>query len=132
MRAPCAALLFVIATAGCAAPSSYAGIGLQPGAAPAEVQDLARRARAGDKLAQLHLAIRFEDGQGVERDPSRAIALYKRAAADTGGTQMMYVPSGRGGSVSAVPVSKGPASPGLPEARARLNALLERMPENAR
>jgi TPR repeat protein len=127
----CLAMLFAIGTAGCAA-SSYAGIPLSPGATAPDLLDLARRARAGDKSAQLGLAVRFEEGQGIARDFSRAIVLYRRAGTDTGGLETIYLPSGRGAAVTAVPVSKGPAEPGLPEARARLAALLERVAAGAR
>src|SRR3546814_3291135 len=74
----------------CAAPKSHYGISLAPGAAPAEVQDLARRAAAGDKHAQLDLGIRYEEGNGVPRDLKRARQLYRLAAPPSGGTMYVY------------------------------------------
>jgi hypothetical protein len=70
-----AALALAIVLTGCASPS-YAGIPLTAGAADAELQSLAGRARAGDKDAQLELGIRYEEGRGVERDSESARRLY--------------------------------------------------------
>jgi len=44
------------------------------------------RAQAGDKTAQFQLAKMFEHGEGVTRDCEKARALYKAAAAPSGGT----------------------------------------------
>src|SRR3546814_8132871 len=68
----------------CAAPRSHYGIPLTSGAAPADLQDLARRAATGDKYAQLDLGIRYEDGNGVSRALKRAAQLYRMAATPSG------------------------------------------------
>ena len=117
----------MLALLGCGAPSSFQGISFAPGAANAEVQTLAQRAAAGDKWAQLELGIRFEEGRGVPVDWSRAARLYRQAAASTGGTIMVYVPPVRpGGAGRVMPISSGPRTAGLPQARARLEALRKR------
>jgi TPR repeat protein len=55
---------------------AYAGIPLAPGAADAELRLLAMRARAGDEAARLELGSRFENGDGVPVDPTRACQIY--------------------------------------------------------
>jgi hypothetical protein len=94
MRAALAAALVIGLSAGSSActASSYAGIPLGAGAADPDLQSLARRARAGDRSAQLELGSRYEHGRGVVRDPARAAALYRRAAAGTTGAQQVYLP----------------------------------------
>ena len=109
-------------------PSSYMGIDLASPApvssVAAEVQSLARRAQAGDKHAQLELGIRFEEGNGVERDLKRAKKLYRAAAKDSSGRQWVYSPStGSGSPGRAIPVVTGGLQPGLEEARIRLERL---------
>lgn len=112
---------------GCGPATSYQGISLQRGAAAPEVQALAVRAAGGDKQAQLDLGMRFEAGHGVPLDWERAERLYRTAAAQSGGTTMVYVPATRrGGTGTVMPVSSGPVVPGLPEARVRLEALRKR------
>jgi hypothetical protein len=59
VRAFLIAALSMAALSGCAA-SSYAGIGLAPGAADPGVQALARQAMDGDKPAQLKLGLLYE------------------------------------------------------------------------
>jgi hypothetical protein len=112
-----------LALAACAAPSSYMGISFAPGAAAGDLQDLARRAQAGDKQAQLDLGIAYEEGRGVAVDLKRAERLYRMAATTSGGTLYVYQPpvkkGGRGG---AVPVNMGPVVLGLEAAKARLAA----------
>jgi len=111
----------LLCAAGCAS-EHYAGIRLDPGSAPADIQALARAARGGDKQAQLALGERYERGDGVPRDADIAADLYRSAATDSGGTRMIFVPRGAGG-VTAVPVNTGAAVPGLEEARVRLTAM---------
>ena len=119
-----AALLFV---AGCGPATSYQGISLRAGEGDPAVRALASRAASGDKWAQLELGIRFEEGRGVPMDWRRAARLYRMAAAQSGGTTMIYVPPvRRGGTGSVMPMSLGPVVPGLAEARARLEALRKR------
>ncbi len=113
-----------IALSACAAPSSYAGIPLSPGAADEDLQQLARRAQAGDKHAQLELGIRYEEGRGVPRDIRKAKRLYTIAAADSGGTIHVYMPPvGKNGQGRIVPVSDGPVRRGLLQAKIRREAL---------
>ena len=76
--AACLAACLLLALTACA--NSYAGIPLKPGAAPADLQDLARRAQAGDKHAQLELGIQYEEGRGVPVNRARAERLYEMAA----------------------------------------------------
>jgi hypothetical protein len=116
-------LAAVPALGGCAAPTSYAGISLAPGAADAELQDLAQRARAGDKQALLELGIRYEEGRGVPVNLARAERFYALAAAGMPGTTHVYVPPVRGSGGGVVAVPSGSAAPGLPEARRRLERL---------
>jgi hypothetical protein len=122
----CASLLVSVGLSACGAPASYFGIPLNTRTDDAELQSLAERARGGDKHAQLELGRRYEEGRGVRADRGRALKLYRKAAADRGGTQLIYIPSSRpGGRAMTVPVSSGPRSAGLPEAAARLLRLQE-------
>lgn len=101
--------------------NSYMGIALAPGAAPFEVQQLARRAQGGDKQAQLALGIRYEEGDGVAPDQRQAMRLYRQAARDSGGTLWVYAPSpGNGAPARVIPVDRGPRQSGLAEAKLRL------------
>jgi hypothetical protein len=129
MRRAAAAVLSLgfLVLAGCAAPTSFQGIPFAAGAADPELAGLAMRASSGDRHALLELGIRFEEGRGVPVDLRRAARLYRRAAATTGGSTMIYVPpTRRGGSGYVMPVNLGPVVPGLPEARERLQALRKR------
>lgn len=122
VRWPLVAAAFLVGA--CAAPQSWMGIGLLPGAAAPDIQQLAERARTGDKQAALDLGIRFEDGRGVALDLPRARRLYAMAATTTGGTIYVYVPPvKKGGRGSTTPVNTGPVSPGIAEAKRRLKAL---------
>lgn len=80
---------------------------------------MARAARDGDKRAQFALGERYEHGDGVPLDLDQAAALYRAAAANGGGTRMMFVPQ-KSGAVSSVPVNMGAPVSGLPEARDKL------------
>lgn len=107
--------------------NSYMGIPLVSGQANPELQQLAARARAGDKQAQFELGIRFEQGNGVPQDKARAIKLYEQAASDSGGTMWVYSPSPGGGAPARVmPVDKGAREPGLEEAKKKLSAMDQR------
>jgi hypothetical protein len=116
-------------TASCAAaPSSYMGIDL---AAPpataeaAEIQDLAKRARKGDKQAQTDLGIRFEEGRGVEQDFDRALELYTLATTGRDGRYTIFVPTN--GAVRAETVSTGEVEVNA-EAQKRLSRLVNSPP----
>ncbi len=114
---------FALSLSSCAAPSRYMGISLQPGGADSALQSLAERARSGDKRAQLELGIVFEEGKGLEPNRANALHLYELAARDTPSTRWIYVPSPGGGAPSRViPIAKQ-SSPGLAEAKLRLEHL---------
>lgn len=125
MRQVAWALMLLLS--GCAG-SSYMGIPLTAGKADPVIQDLALRARHGDKQAQLELGSRFEEGRGVAADFSRAKLLYRQAASDSGGTLWVYLPSpGNGVKAQVAPIDRGLRRQGLDEARRRLNALTNSM-----
>jgi TPR repeat protein len=119
----CAAWLMA-ALGSCTASQSYMGIGLAPGAAPTEIQSLARQAGAGDKRAQWQLGIAFEEGRGLPRSCTAARRLYRLAAAASGGASLAYLPAaGKGGRGMVVPSYSGPLVAGLAEAQQRLITL---------
>jgi hypothetical protein len=109
--------------ASCAAPTSYMGISLKPGAAPLGLQALAGRAQAGDKRAQLDLGIAFEEGILVLQDFVKAKLLYKLAATDDGGPMWVYVPPVNGSRGRVLAVGNRPVNQGIVEARKRLSTL---------
>lgn len=111
----------VITLAGCAAPLSYMGVSLKPGAVDAAIQQQARQAMAGDKQAQLDLGIRFEEGMGVARDLTKAKKLYHHAASDSGGFRLLLVPGSSG--LTTTVVGMGPKIDGNEAAQARLRRL---------
>ena len=115
----------------CASPSHYMGIDLVSASTAAseqtELQQLARRAQAGDKQAQLELGARFEEGRGVPVDLDKARKLYAAAASDSGGTIWVYSPPvGNGTKGRVIPVNTGAKQVGLAEAK-KLLARLERV-----
>lgn len=128
LRDAFAAVLTLVATAflGACNTSNYMGIALTPGAVEPALQQLALRARDGDKQAQLELGIAFEEGRGVPVRLGNAVALYRSASLPTGGTNMIFVPDAAGRTISAVPVDSGPRVEGLPEAKQRLQATTSR------
>jgi TPR repeat protein len=82
------------------------------------------RAAAGDRQAQLDLAIRYEEGAGVPPSLKRAVRLYRSAAAPSGGTIYVYSPPVGGEKAGRVlPLNAGPGVPGLAEAQFRLALL---------
>jgi len=102
------------------------GISSRPGQVPPAVQELADRARGGDKQAQLELGIRFEEGRELVRDLNKAKALYRQAASDSGGVVWIYSPPiQQRGSGRVIPINKGARQIGLEEARRRLEMLGE-------
>lgn len=115
------AIAALCAFAACA-PNSYAGISFAAGAAPTELQSLARRAEAGDKQAQLELGIAYEEGRGVSVDLERARDLYRLAASDSGGPLYVYQPRVGEAGARVVRIERGSAPSGLDEAEARLRA----------
>lgn len=122
-----AALFCALISLNSCASANYAGIPLTVGAADPELQELARRARAGDKHAQLELGTRYEEGRGLPIDLRRAEELYAAAARDTSGTRLAYVPaSGRNGRPMTLPISSGTQIAGLPIAQERLDRLRAR------
>jgi len=130
-RAAVLAAAFVCALfslGGCAS-NSYFGIPLSAGAADARLQGLARRARAGEREAQLELGREFERRQ----DLGRAERLYLRASLDRGGTRFLYSPPQRGNRAGGtVPVSQGARTEGLAAARqAWIRVRSERLAQRA-
>ena len=100
------------------------GIPLGAGLADPGVQQLAQRARSGDKQAQLDLGIAYEEGRGVARDLLRAERMYMLAAADIEGRKWIYLPPvTRVGSGRTIPIEQGARQPGLADAARRLEAL---------
>ncbi|MBB3033505.1 hypothetical protein [Alteriqipengyuania lutimaris] len=94
---------------------------------------VARLASTGNKQAQLELGVRFEEGRGVSCDPDKARALYRRAAANSGGTIWVYQPPvGNGTSGRTVPLDTGPRETGLSLAAQRLAALERRLEQEPR
>ena len=81
------------------------------------------RADAGDKHAQLLLGLRYEEGIGVKRDLSRAAALYRAAGTANPGIIYVYAPPVGNAPGTVIPVTTGPAEPGLPEAQYRLGLM---------
>ena len=129
-----AALISAAAVTGCAAqPERFAGISFDSASHPPEVRALAERAAEGDKMAQLELGIRYEEGRGVAADRRRAQRLYQMAATHSGGGRQyeFFRPMRPGGRWHVIPIEGGPFVPGLPEARARLEALRERRTSRA-
>uniref|UniRef100_UPI0035CB07DD SEL1-like repeat protein n=1 Tax=uncultured Sphingomonas sp. TaxID=158754 RepID=UPI0035CB07DD len=117
------AILGLCAAAGCSAPL-YPGLSLHAGGASSALQEIARRARGGDKQAQLELAIHYEEGRGVPRDAAQAARLYRSASADVGGPIQLYVhPVGAERAGRIITVQRGPRLVGLAEAKARLARL---------
>lgn len=116
-------VLLPLAMSGCVS-ASYMGIAFAPGAADPALQQLAQRAREGDKQAQLDLGIAFEEGLGVIPSRRRAITLYRDAAKDNPGTRWVYAPSPGGGAPARVLPTDGHFAPGLLDARRRLDKIL--------
>jgi len=85
--------------------------------------DLAWRAQAGDKHAQLELGIRFEEGNGVGQDLSKAKKLFRLAASDSGGPIWVYLPGVNGAAGNVMMLDDGPSEPGIKEAQLRFESL---------
>lgn len=102
----------------------YMGIPLTDGSGDLALRSLAQSAAAGDKQAQLDLGIRYEEGNGVERDLRIAKKLYQLAATDSGGTLWVYSPPvGNGTSGRVIPMRSSHKNFGLIEAKSRLTNL---------
>ncbi|MEO0870714.1 MAG: hypothetical protein AAFY19_01965 [Pseudomonadota bacterium] len=109
----------------CTSSSTYYGIGIgssKEGASieAAQIQEIARRASRGDKEAQLELAIRFEEGDGVEKDIKSALDLLRQAAQESQISSTIFIPDG--GAVRAERVFAG-IRPGNQQAQQRLKRL---------
>lgn len=114
------------ALAGCSGTADrYQGISLTADNQDEELRALATLAAAGHKRAQLLLGIRFETGDGVPIDLRRAERLYRMAATTTGRGDAYY-PSVRMKTPGRLMRTYDVPRSGLPEARARLEALRER------
>lgn len=115
---------FCSLTLGACASASYKGISFRQGGAETWLQNLAKRAQAGEKEAQLELGIRYEEGRGVPIDIDRARKLYSLAASASDGVKWIYsAPVRDGQSGRMIPVSSGRPQAGLEEARVRLSRL---------
>lgn len=118
--------LALVIAAACAVPACVSGprFNCDPQTASSELHALQCRSARGDKLAQLELGKRYEEGLGVPATPKRAASLYAAAAADTSGTTYIYSPAvGRESAGRVIPMRMGPDRPGLPEAKYRLGRL---------
>lgn len=110
-----AALLLACSSSG----QTYAGIDMRQGAAPQDVQDLAARAKAGDKEAQFDLGERYETGNGVLKDMRLAKTLFLAAAQDVGDLLAYSPPVGR--SPARIITLKSQRAPGLDKAKQKLS-----------
>lgn len=110
--------------AGCAHREVCGSIAEYRTASPGE---LACQASAGNKVAQLELGIRYENGDRVPRDLAQAERLYARAArSDRNGRYVYSPPVGNEKYGRVIPVGQSTNSPGLPEAKERLLQLQAR------
>jgi hypothetical protein len=75
---------------------------------------LERRAKAGDKWAQLEPGIRCDEGQGVRADLDRARRLYRQAATSGGGTFYICSPHVGKAPGGVIPVAR-PRAPAPPK-----------------
>jgi len=108
---------------GCAADRA-AVFAVAPGVA-VELQDLSRRAAAGDKPAQYELGLAFAGGEGVAVDRCRAARLLRLAARDdTEQPAIVYLPPAGKVPGRVMHVNAGRRSPGLPQASRSLDSLL--------
>ncbi|WP_439258321.1 tetratricopeptide repeat protein, partial [Lonepinella sp. BR2271] len=54
-----------------------------------EINDLTTKAEAGDFFAQLSLGFKYDIGEGVEKDPVKAVYWYQKAA-EQGNAKAQY------------------------------------------
>ncbi len=119
-----ALLTAALALGACASSNSYMGVPLAASAAHPGIRQIALRAQAGDKRAQMHLGMAYQLGLHLPVDWQKAKRLYRQAAASTGGTMWVYSPPvGKGTSGRVIPVNRGPVQRGDPAAA----MLLERL-----
>ena len=128
-------IAMALIAAGCTLPDPCAGLGPAPTvdpAAPAGIdltaeQSLERlvcEARHGDQSSQYLVGKLYEEGVGVPADPGEAAKWYRRAAKGRSGTTHVYsAPVGDERYGRALPVTTGPATPGLADAQYRLGLL---------
>ncbi|HJP21707.1 MAG: tetratricopeptide repeat protein [Alphaproteobacteria bacterium] len=74
------ALMVWLASGAAVAGTAEALAALARGDHEAAVSELSQLAGAGDGNAQYHLARLYLEGRGVERNPARALELYRQAA----------------------------------------------------
>ena len=83
-------------------------------------------AASGNQFSQYLTGFAYEYGVGTVPDRTKAIKAYKQAAARRSNQIYVYSPAvGKETSGRVIPVSTGPATPGLPEAKAALERLGE-------
>lgn len=116
-------IVLVSALTACTTPVAYMGITLSPGVVDAGLQALARRAMAGDKVAQMGLGDRFASGTGVAADAKRARSLYLAAATASSGDRYIYIPATPGRKGHLERVGDGRSVAGLPEAAFKLRQI---------
>ncbi len=101
--------------------SAMPGIPSQAGAADPQLQMLAKQAmRYQDPQAQLELGTRYEYGRGVPLNWKYAAQLYLAAGTSAPGGRFM-------GTTNGIPMNISRARKGLPEAKARYEALRVKM-----
>lgn len=118
-------LTAVVFFSGCAG-DNYMGVPLGAGTANPRLQELARRASAGDKVAQFDLGMLLEEGTMLPRNLKAAEHLYREAGRSSGGPRWVYVPGSSGGSGRVAYIDTVQAQPGLSEARRRLEEMQRR------
>lgn len=99
---------------------TYAGVDMRPGASPREIQDLAGRAKGGDKEAQFELGERYEVGNGVPQDKRAAKKLFQAAAQDVGDLLAYSPPVGN--SPARIITLRSQRTPGLDKAKQKLSS----------
>ncbi|WP_375291537.1 hypothetical protein [Qipengyuania sp.] len=108
---------------GACASQRYAGLDLRPGAAPADIQQLARVTQSGSKQAQLDLGIRLQEGRGIPVDHGKAARPFARVATDSAENRMLFVPAAGSLRSTILPIRQGTKITRSAEARARLQTL---------
>ncbi|MDA5193675.1 SEL1-like repeat protein [Govanella unica] len=133
------ALLLLLSLSGCVQGPSCQG--QPPGEASALSSDAGARtaietsslvslqcwADSGNQISQYLLGYAYEYGLGTTPDRAKAIRAYQQAATPRSNRTYIYSPAvGKESHGRVIPVTTGPDTPGLPQARAALARLGER------